>query len=88
VDGNLIEQPMEALSDSELDTIGIILMLAGKKQFNNDFPLFVLDAVTTDYDPTRFERIINYLKEHVPYVLVTTLAPYKDKEEIMIKHFK
>jgi DNA repair exonuclease SbcCD ATPase subunit len=81
-----IVQSVQSLSDSERDTIGIMLMLAGKEQYNKDFPLFVLDAVTTDYDLTRLRRIIEYLEQRVPYVVVTTLTPYKKKEEIVIKH--
>lgn len=61
-------------------------MLAGKDQFLPDFPLFVLDAVTTDYDETRFSRIVEYLGNKVPYVLVTKLSPYEGSEELVVKH--
>ena len=84
--GQLIRQPIISLSDSERSTIGIILMLAGKDQFLPDFPLFVLDAVTTDYDETRFNRIVEYLGNKVPYVLVTKLSPYEGSEKLVVKH--
>lgn len=85
-EGQVIRQPIASLSDSERSTIGIILMLAGKDQFLPDFPLFVLDAVTTDYDETRFNRIVEYLGNKVPYVLVTKLSPYKGSEGLTVKH--
>lgn len=85
-EGQLIRQPITSLSDSERSTIGIILMLAGKDQFLPEFPLFVLDAVTTDYDETRFSRIVEYLGDKVPYVLVTKLSPYEGSEELVVKH--
>ncbi len=84
--GNPIRQPITSLSDSERNTIGIISMLAGKEQFLPNFPLFVLDAVTTDYDDTRFNSIIGYLVENVDYVLVTKLSPYETSSELRIKH--
>ncbi len=84
--GNPIRQPISSLSDSERNTIGIISMLAGKEQFLPNFPLFVLDAVTTDYDDTRFNSIISYLVENVTYVLVTKLSPYETTSGLTIKH--
>ncbi|MHA2245516.1 MAG: archaea-specific SMC-related protein [Candidatus Hodarchaeales archaeon] len=70
--GKLIDQPIESLSDSERITIALIVMLAGREEYLSDYPLFVLDKVTLDYDPTRFEMILDYLSlREVPYTLVT-----------------
>lgn len=70
--GKLIDQPIESLSDSERITIALIVMLAGREEYITDYPLFVLDKVTLDYDPTRFEMILDYLvRREVPYILVT-----------------
>ncbi|MFX0016315.1 MAG: archaea-specific SMC-related protein [Promethearchaeota archaeon] len=70
--GKLIDQPIESLSDSERITIALIVMLAGREEYLTDYPLFVLDKVTLDYDPTRFEMILDYLSQReVPYTLVT-----------------
>ena len=70
--GKLIDQPIESLSDSERITIALIVMLAGREEYLTDYPLFVLDKVTLDYDPTRFEMILDYLsRRKVPYTLVT-----------------
>ncbi|MFX1515469.1 MAG: archaea-specific SMC-related protein [Promethearchaeota archaeon] len=70
--GKMIDQPIESLSDSERITIALIVMLAGREEYLPDYPLFVLDKVTLDYDPTRFEMILDYLsRRKVPYTLVT-----------------
>ncbi|MFX1505469.1 MAG: hypothetical protein ACFFDC_05070, partial [Promethearchaeota archaeon] len=70
--GKMIDQPIESLSDSERITIALIVMLAGREEYLSDYPLFVLDKVTLDYDPTRFEMILDYLsRRKVPYTLVT-----------------
>ncbi len=70
--GKMIDQPIESLSDSERITIALIVMLAGREEYLSDYPLFVLDKVTLDYDPTRFEMILDYLSlRKVPYTLVT-----------------
>lgn len=68
-------QELNRLSTSERITIGVIVMLAGKEEYLSDFPFFILDEVTTAYDPKRFEKIIKYLQNHVPYVIVTALTP-------------
>ncbi|MFX0122118.1 MAG: archaea-specific SMC-related protein [Candidatus Hodarchaeota archaeon] len=70
--GKMIDQPIESLSDSERITIALIVMLAGREEYLSEYPLFVLDKVTLDYDPTRFEMILDYLsRREVPYTLVT-----------------
>ncbi len=47
-------------------------MLAGREEYVPGYPLFVLDKVTLDYDPTRFNMILDYLTQReVPYILVT-----------------
>ncbi|NHJ00843.1 MAG: hypothetical protein EAX86_01820 [Candidatus Heimdallarchaeota archaeon] len=70
--GKSIDQPIESLSDSERITIALIVMLAGREEYIADYPLFVLDKVTLDYDPTRFEMILDYLTQRkVPYIIVT-----------------
>ncbi len=81
-EGN-IRQPIETLSASEKLTISLMLMLAAKETFLPDFPLFIVDELTLSYDPDRFWRIMNYIKERVPYVIVTSLSSKPtDKIEI------
>ena len=69
-----LQQPVETLSASERLTISLILMLAAKETFLPDFPFFIVDELTLSYDPQRFRHIMNYIQQHVPYVIVTTLA--------------
>jgi DNA repair exonuclease SbcCD ATPase subunit len=70
--GKSLDQPIESLSDSERITIALIVMLAGREEYISDYSLFVLDKVTLDYDPTRFNMILDYLTQReVPYILVT-----------------
>lgn len=77
--GKMIDQPIESLSDSERITIALIVMLAGREEYLSDYPLFVLDKVTLDYDPTRFEMILDYLSlRKVPYTLVTLAQSIKE----------
>lgn len=85
-EGRSIKQPIKSLSSSERESIGLILMLAGKEKYIPNFPLFVLDAVSEDYDQTRLERFIKYLKSKVPYVVVTMLSPHAKSDKIIIKH--
>lgn len=75
---------LDYLSASERTTLGITLILAGKLQYVPDFPMFVLDELTLSYDPTRFKRILEYLKEVVPYVIVTALSPLEEGEQIRV----
>lgn len=81
-DGREFRQPINSLSTSERLTIGVITMLAGKQQYLPEFPFFTLDEVITSYDPTKFERIIEYLKGQVDYLIVTRL---KGSGELQVK---
>jgi len=85
-EGRSIKQPIKSLSSSERESIGLILMLAGKEKYIPNFPLFLLDAVSEDYDQTRLERFIKYLKSKVSYVVVTMLSPHAKSDKITIKH--
>ena len=80
--GRMITQELNRLSTSERVTIGVITMLAGKEEYLSDFPFFVLDEVTTAYDPERFEKIINYIQKHTPYTIVTTFSSVGEKIQI------
>ena len=70
---------LPTLSSSERLTIAITMMFVAKQAYAPDFPLFVIDEVKEPYDETRFKGIINYIKGKVPYLVVTSLVPLKDK---------
>jgi hypothetical protein len=79
-----IQQPIETLSASEKLTVSIILMLAAKETFLSDFPLFIIDELTLSYDHKRFEQVISYLKQRIPYVIVTSLSKTREKQPQVI----
>lgn len=78
------QQELNRLSTSERVTLGVVVMLAGKEEYLPDFPFFVLDEVTTAYDPARFKKIIDYIvqKTKTKYVIVTAFSPTGDKIKI------
>jgi chromosome segregation ATPase len=78
------QQELNRLSTSERVTLGVIVMLAGKEEYLPEFPFFVLDEVTTAYDPTRFKKIIDYItqKTKTKYVIVTAFSPTGDRIKI------
>lgn len=70
---------LSRLSSSERLTISMIIMFVAKQAYARDFPLFVIDEVMGAYDETRFKRIIDYVKGKVPYLVITSLVPLKEK---------
>ena len=79
-------QELNRLSTSERVTLGVIVMLAGKEEYLPDYPFFVLDEITTAYDPVRFKKIIEYLANETKtkYTIVTAFSPTGDK--IKVEH--
>jgi len=70
---------LSRLSSSERLTISMIIMFVAKQAYARDFPLFVIDEIMGTYDETRFKRIIDYTKGKVPYLVITSLMPLKEK---------
>jgi len=81
------EQDINRLSTSEQVTLGVIVMLAGKEEYLPDYPFFILDEVTTAYDPVRFKKIIEYLANETKtkYTIVTAFSPTGDKIKVEYK---
>jgi DNA repair exonuclease SbcCD ATPase subunit len=67
--GQIIKFPLEALSTSERITLAVAMLIAGKQEYFPDFPFFVLDELVTSYDPTRFQKLIQYLGNVTDYVI-------------------
>jgi hypothetical protein len=63
------------------------MLIAGKQEYFPDFPFFVLDELVTSYDPTRFQKLIQYLGNVTDYVIVTSLAP-EEEQELRIEYAK
>lgn len=83
--GQTEEDSIDTLSRSEKETVGLVLMLAGRSAYADDFPFFIADE-TSFYDPTRLNRIMEYINEHVPYTIITTLASADEKTDLSIEH--
>lgn len=77
---------LKALSSSERKTIGITLLVASKQEYYPDYPFFVADEFITSYDPDRFEKLQDKLKDVADYVILTKLVDPKDQDELKIKH--
>ena len=80
-------QELNRLATSERVTIGVLIMLAGKEKYLPEYPFFVLDEVTTAYDPVRFKQIIDYLinETKTKYTIVTAFSPIGDKIKVEYK---
>ena len=80
------EQELNRLSTSERVTLGVVVMLVGKEEYLPEYPFFVLDEVTTAYDPTRFKTIIDYItnETNTKYTIVTAFSPTGNK--IKVEH--
>jgi len=79
---------LSRLSSSERLTIALIMMYVAKHAYAPDFPMFIVNEVMGSYDLTRFRRILDYIKGSVPFLIVTSLAPLRDKvgaEAITVK---
>ena len=77
---------INTLSRSEKETVALVLMLAGREAYLSDeFPFFIADE-TSFFDPTRFNRIVNYVSERVPYTVITKLAPRDEQEEVIVEY--
>ncbi|MHA1221711.1 MAG: AAA family ATPase [Candidatus Heimdallarchaeaceae archaeon] len=78
-------QPVSELSGAERSTIGVILILAAKELYDKEFPIFVMDEVILNYDPDKMKRILEYVKEKVNYVIVTSLSK-ETQDMIRVKY--
>ena len=77
---------INTLSRSEKETVALVLMLAGREAYLSDeFPFFIADE-TSFFDPTRFNRIVNYVSEQVPYTVITRLAPREEQDEVTVEY--
>lgn len=81
--GYFDRESIKTLSKSELEVVGIIVMLSGYIVYglNKFFPIMVLDELTF-MDKTRLNKLIKYISEIVETVILTTLSPEKITGEI------
>lgn len=81
--GYFDKESIKTLSKSELEVVGIIVMLSGYTVYGLDkfFPIMVLDELTF-MDKTRLNKLIEYILKTIETVILTTLAPEKITGEI------
>ena len=82
-----INTKLSRLSSSEKLTLAIIIMFVAKQAYAPEFPIFVIDEVMGAYDKTRFNRILKYIQNKVPYLILTALSPFEEtKQELLVKY--
>ncbi|PSP87307.1 hypothetical protein BRC90_10825 [Halobacteriales archaeon QS_4_69_34] len=83
--GQTEEDTIDTLSRSEKETVGLVLMLASRDAYCDDFPFFIADE-TSFYDTARLTRIMEYISERVPYTVITTLASADEQSDLSVEH--
>jgi chromosome segregation ATPase len=66
---------LSELSTSEANAIAILISLAAKIAYFKAFPLFIIDTITTHFDPSKFLKFMDYLSSQSEYTIVTRLSP-------------
>jgi DNA repair ATPase RecN len=66
---------LSELSTSEANAIAILISLAAKIAYFKNFPLFIIDTITTHFDPSKFLKFMDYLSSQSEYTIVTRLSP-------------
>jgi len=82
-----VNTKLSRLSSSEKLTLAIITMFVAKQAYAPDFPFFIIDEVMGAYDKTRFNRILKFIQNKVPYLIVTSMSPFEEtKDEINVTY--
>jgi chromosome segregation ATPase len=66
---------LSELSTSEANAIAILISLAAKIAYFKAFPFFIIDTITTHFDPSKFLKFMDYLSSQSEYTIVTRLSP-------------
>lgn len=62
--GKRAHPPMKYLSESHLNSLGVVLFLASAKLFNRESGVLVLDDIVTSFDQGHRRRLLRLLREH------------------------
>lgn len=79
------QDSVTSLSRGEKETVGLVLMLAGKQEHLPEFPFFMADE-TSFYDDTRFRRMVEFMANLVAYTVVTNLVPKEKQSGIKLSY--
>lgn len=79
VDGTVHREPVSHLSESERETIGLVLGLAGYLTYDLDekSPILLVDSVGA-FDIDRLETLVDFLADHTKYLLVAVYPEIAD----------
>jgi len=73
-------QPLNTLSTSERYSLALLIMLAAREIYIPEFPIFALDEILISFLEERGKKILDYIKEQVPYVVCTMLRETTELE--------
>jgi len=68
------------LSTSERYSLALLIMLAAREIYIPEFPIFALDEILISFLEERGKKILDYIKEQVPYVVCTMLRETTELE--------
>ncbi len=88
--GREVEQPLSTLSTSERLAIALVAILTGYRlrlleEYRNVIPI-IADEALLAFDPQRFEKILNELRKHAKYVIVTRLEEPSKAPTLKVVH--
>lgn len=75
--GNVYEDSLNTLSESERELVGLVLALSGHIVHNvgDEVPVMLLDSVES-LDPGRLATLLDYFNDHVDFTLIAVLPEY------------
>lgn len=74
---------LQEMSGAEKTTIALLVLYEAKQMILPDFPFFVVDEVSEAMDDTRFLRIVEYISERLPMVIITRNKPLEGEPELL-----
>ena len=88
--GREVEQPLSTLSTSERAAVALIAILTGYRlrlldEYKGSVPIIADEALLT-FDPQRYEKILEELKKHAKYIIVTRLEEPSKAPTLKVIH--
>jgi DNA repair exonuclease SbcCD ATPase subunit len=88
--GREVEQPLSTLSTSERLAVSLVTVLTGYRlkileEYEGLIPI-VADEALLAFDPYRFEKVLEELRRHAKYIIVTKLAEPREVSKLTIIH--
>jgi len=88
--GREVEQPLSTLSTSERLAVSLVAVLTGYRlkileEYEGLIPI-VADEALLAFDPYRFEKVLEELRRHAKYIIVTKLAEPSEVSKLTIIH--